>query len=130
MFISSFYAAILALLIVYLAVVVIRSRRKNKVAFADGGVSELTIARSAHSNATEYIPIALLLMFGLEWNQGHETLLHIFGSVLVLGRLVHARGILTETLKWRVAGMMMTFGVLIGLSLSNIIYLSILYVTF
>jgi uncharacterized membrane protein YecN with MAPEG domain len=57
-------------------------------------------------------------------------LLHIFGSVLVLGRLVHARGILTETLQWRVAGMMMTFGVLIGLSLSNIIYLSILYVTF
>jgi uncharacterized protein len=130
MFVSSLYAAILALLIVYLAVVVIRSRRKNKVAFADGGINELTIARSAHSNATEYIPIALLLMFGLEWNQGHEVLIHTFGIVLVLGRLVHARGILTETLKLRVVGMMMTFGVLIGLSVSNIVYLSLPYFAF
>ncbi len=66
--------AILAQLITYLAVVVIRVRRKNKVAFTDGGINELTIARPAHSNATEYIPIALLLMFELEWNQGSEML--------------------------------------------------------
>jgi uncharacterized protein len=59
-------------------------------------------------------------MFGLEWNQGHEILLYIVGIVLVLGRFVHARGILREILKLRIAGMMMTFSVLVGLSLCNV----------
>jgi uncharacterized membrane protein YecN with MAPEG domain len=127
MFVSSLYAAILALLIVYLAVVVIQVRRKNKIAFADGDVNELTIARSAHSNATEYIPIALLLMFGLEWNQGHEVLLHVFGVVFVLGRLIHACGILTERFKFRVLGMQLTFVTLIGLSFFNVTYVCMSY---
>jgi uncharacterized membrane protein YecN with MAPEG domain len=97
------------------------------VAFADGGISELTVARSAHSHATEYIPIALLLMLGLDWVQGHETLLHIFGIVSVLGRLVHARGILKEIFKLRIAGVMMTFSVRIGLLLCNVSYLRMSY---
>jgi uncharacterized membrane protein YecN with MAPEG domain len=81
-----------------------RSRRKNKVVFADGGVSELTIARSAHANATEYIPITLLLMFGVESNGGYSVLIHVFGIAFVLGRVIHARGILKEDIKKRVLG--------------------------
>ena len=66
-------------------------------------------------------------MFSLERSQGYETLLYIVGIVLVLGRFVHARGILTETLKLRVVGMMMTFSVLIGLSLCNVAYFCMSY---
>lgn len=122
MLISALYAAMLALLIVYLAIVVIRSRRKNKVAFTDGGIDELTIARSAHANATEYIPITLLLMFALELNGGYSVLLHAFGCIFVIGRLIHARGILTENLKKRVLGIQLTFVTIVGLSLINIAY--------
>jgi len=125
MLVSAFYTSILTLLIVFLSIVVIRSRRKNKVVFADGGVSELTIARSAHANATEYIPITLLLMFGVESNGGYSVLIHIFGIVFVLGRVIHARGILKEDIKKRVLGMQLTFAVIIGLVLMNGVYLLI-----
>ncbi|MDW1918451.1 MAPEG family protein, partial [Vibrio sp. Vb0349] len=60
--ITALYASILALLLVWLAFQVIKQRRLNKVAYADGGVEALQIARSAQSNASEYIPITLILM--------------------------------------------------------------------
>jgi len=123
MFISALYTAILALLIIYLSIVVILSRRKNKIAFADGGINELIVARSAHANATEYIPITLLLMFGLEFNGGHGVLLHLFGVLFVLGRVVHAQGILKEDIRSRIVGMQLTFSVIIGLALASMTYI-------
>ena len=125
MLISTLYTSILAILIIYLSITVIRSRRKNKVVFADGGVSELIIARSAHTNAIEYIPITLLLMYGMEFNGGHSLLIHVFGIAFVLGRIAHARGILKEDIKKRVLGMQLTFMVIAGLALANIVYLLI-----
>ena len=125
MLISTLYTSILAILIIYLSIIVIRSRRKNKVVFADGGVSELIIARSAHTNAIEYIPITLLLMYGMEFNGGHSLLIHVFGIAFVLGRIAHARGILKEDIKKRVLGMQLTFMVIAGLALANIVYLLI-----
>ncbi|ORP17370.1 hypothetical protein B7978_03700, partial [Vibrio cholerae] len=51
------YAVVMCGWLIYLAVQVIRQRRKHQVLFADGGVDALVRARSAQSNATEYIPI-------------------------------------------------------------------------
>lgn len=122
MFISAIYASILACLYVALAVIVIRVRRKNNIAFADGGIDELTIARSAHSNASEYIPITLLLMFAVELNAGPTGLLHVFGTLFVIGRVIHAYGILREQLPRRALGMILTFVVIIGLAMTNLFY--------
>lgn len=122
MFISAIYASILACLYVVLAVIVIRVRRKNNIAFADGGIDELTIARSAHSNASEYIPITLLLMFAVELNAGPTGLLHVFGTLFVIGRVIHAYGILREQLPRRALGMILTFVVIIGLAMTNLFY--------
>ncbi|MGS2717834.1 MAPEG family protein [Eionea flava] len=119
MFVSAIYASLLALLLVVLAVVVIRVRRKNKIAFADGGINELTVARSAHANASEYIPIALILMFALEFNVGHSWLLHAFGILFLAGRMIHAYGILREQLPKRVLGMALTFITIVGLAAAN-----------
>ncbi|MFT5116886.1 MAG: putative membrane protein YecN with MAPEG domain [Kiritimatiellia bacterium] len=119
---SSLYAAILGLLICCLALKVIAVRRKNKILYADGGVTELQIARSAHSNATEYIPISVLLLFALEYSGGHTLVIHCFGLAVVVGRLIHCRGILLEKLKGRVLGMKITLFSIIGLSVLNIIY--------
>lgn len=118
----SIYAIILALLICQLALKVIGARRRNKVAYADGGVSELQIARSAHANATEYIPITLILLFTLEFNGGHLLLVHAAGIIFVVGRIIHSRSILAENLKGRVLAMKMTFFSIISLCLLNLIY--------
>jgi uncharacterized protein len=59
--ITALYASILSLLMCKLAFTVIKARRKNKIKYADGDVEELKIARTAHSNAVEYIPITLII---------------------------------------------------------------------
>ena len=44
----------------------------------------------AHANAAEYVPLALLLLLILELNQTQPMLLHVFGCVLIAGRILHA----------------------------------------
>lgn len=121
--ITALYASILAILIIWLAVQVIKQRRLNQVAYADGGVEVLQIARSAQSNATEYIPITLILMALLEFNSAYPTWIHLTGIIFVIGRIIHARGILKEDLKRRVRGMQVTFLVILSLVVLNMIYL-------
>ncbi|HHX8298965.1 TPA: MAPEG family protein [Vibrio diabolicus] len=121
--ITALYASILAILIIWLAVQVIKQRRLNQVAYADGGVEALQIARSAQSNATEYIPITLILMALLEFNSAYPTWIHLTGIIFVIGRIIHALGILKEDLKRRVRGMQVTFLVILSLVVLNMIYL-------
>ncbi|HHF2917382.1 hypothetical protein D8S93_18090 [Vibrio sp. VGrn 2] len=121
--ITALYASILAILIIWLAVQVIKQRRLNQVAYADGGVEALQIARSAQSNATEYIPITLILMALLEFNSAYPTWIHLTGIIFVIGRIIHARGILKEDFKRRVRGMQVTFLVILSLVVLNMIYL-------
>ncbi len=118
-----FYASILALLICWLSMNVIKLRRSNKVKYADGDCLELQIARSAQSNAVDYIPITLILLFALEFNGGHLILLHLIGITFVIARILHCRSILADQLKGRVLGMKMTFGVIVTLAILNLVYL-------
>ncbi|MEF1338517.1 MAPEG family protein [Vibrio rotiferianus] len=121
--ITALYASALALLLIWLAFQVIKQRRSNKIAYADGGVESLQIARSAQSNASEYIPITLILMVLLEYNGASVLWIHLAGIAFVIGRVIHARGILAEDLKGRVTGMKLTFFTMIGLVALNLIYL-------
>ncbi|BBL90440.1 membrane protein [Vibrio rotiferianus] len=121
--ITALYASALALMLIWLAFQVIKQRRSNKIAYADGGVESLQIARSAQSNASEYIPITLILMALLEYNGVSVLWIHLAGIVFVIGRVIHARGILAEDLKGRVTGMKLTFFTMIGLVALNLIYL-------
>ncbi|MDK9778445.1 MULTISPECIES: MAPEG family protein [unclassified Vibrio] len=121
--ITALYASALALLLIWLAFQVIKQRRSNKIAYADGGVESLQIARSAQSNASEYIPITLILMALLEYNGASVLWIHLAGTAFVIGRVIHARGILAEDLKGRVTGMKLTFFTMIGLVALNLIYL-------
>lgn len=121
--ITALYSSILALLLIWLAFQVIKQRRSNKIAYADGGVEALQIARSAQSNASEYIPITLILMALVEYNGASVWLIHLAGIAFVIGRIIHARGILGEDLKERVTGMKFTFFTMIGLVVLNLIYL-------
>ncbi|KOF31209.1 MAPEG family protein [Vibrio alginolyticus] len=121
--ITALYSNILAILIIWLAVQVIKQRRLNQIAYADGGVEALQITRSAQSNATEYIPITLILMALLEFNSAYPTWIHLTGIIFVIGRVIHAKGILKKDLKKRIRGMQVTFLVILSLVVLNMIYL-------
>lgn len=120
--ISAVYAGILALLLVWLSLQVIRLRRSNHIPLGDGGVPALQNAIRAQGNATEYVPISLILLILLEWNGVHPALIHVAGIALLIGRFLHARGLLTENLRYRVLGMQFTLFSIIGLALTNIGY--------
>jgi len=120
---SVIYASVSAFLITWLSLNVIRKRRENRVSIGDGGNVELKTAIAAQSNAIEYIPIALLLLFALEYNEANILIVHFLGLSLIAGRIIHARGIISDTLNVRVLGMQITFFTIIMLAITNLIYL-------
>lgn len=91
--ITGLYAALLALLVVVLAVRVVMYRRTARVGLGDGNNQDLLKRIRVHANAVEYVPLYLLLMLILELNQTAPILLHTFGIVLIVARLVHAWGV-------------------------------------
>lgn len=120
--ITSFYAALLAGVIVWLSLRVIKLRRAHKVRLGGGGVPELEVAIRAQGNATEYIPVSLVLLALLELDGGPAILVHTGGIALLIGRLLHARGLITNHLRRRILGMQVTIYTLIGLALANLGY--------
>lgn len=120
--ITAFFAALLALLMCWLALQVIRARRRNQVRYGDAGVTELQQVRAAHSNAVDYIPIFLILLGLLEFNGAPVWLVVLPGVCFTLGRFIHCRAILTENLKGRVLGMQFTLFTLIATAVVNLVY--------
>ena len=120
---SAIYASVLALLICWLSLNVIKKRREYRVSIGDGGNVELRTVMAAQLNAIEYIPIALLLLFALEYNEANIWIVHLFGVALIAGRAIHAHNLLSENLKGRVLGMQITIFAIIGLAVMNIVFL-------
>lgn len=100
----------------------IKRRRQLRVLLGAGGQQELEWAIRAQGNFAEYVPISLILIACAEFNKTDWRLLVLFAVILVLGRSLHAYGFLfaRDNLNFRVKGMMLTFLVIIGLSLWNI----------
>ncbi|CAK4074600.1 MAPEG family protein [Vibrio sp. 16] len=121
--VTALYASILAGLMIWLSIEVIKQRRKAQIKYADGGVDALQVARSAHGNAVDYVPITLILMAMVEYNGASVWLIHLFGTLFVLGRILHAKSILADKLKGRITGMKLTFLVIVGLIILNLVYL-------
>ncbi|OLQ94680.1 hypothetical protein BIY21_08150 [Vibrio ponticus] len=121
--ITALYASLLTLLMMWLAVQVIKQRRTNRVAHADGGIEGLQIARSAQGNAVDYIPITVILLALVEYNGANSLIIHGLGVLFLVGRIIHARAILAKDLKGRVMGMKLTFAVMFTLVVFNLIYL-------
>lgn len=122
MTITPVYAAVAALLFVFLSVRVIRSRGATKTGIGDGGNRTLQRAIRAHGNFAEYVPLTLILMALAELQDRAAFSLHFVGIFLLAGRLVHAYGVSQEPelFKLRVAGMIMTFVALVSGALINL----------
>jgi uncharacterized protein len=118
--ITTFYAALFAPLLIFLAVRIIRTRRAARIGIGHAENTELLRAIRAHGNFTEYVPLALILLALAESNGAMPLILHACGLALLAGRCIHAYGISQrqEPLKFRVTGMAMTFSVLLVLALT------------
>ena len=112
--ITGLYAAIAALLVVIFGVRVSLRRRAIKVGIGNGGDSILAQRVRAHANAIEYLPLALILLLILELNQTQPLLLHVFGCMLIAGRLLHAYGLSSSPAltPGRAVGMVLTWAVI------------------
>ncbi|MGE6493114.1 MAPEG family protein [Cupriavidus metallidurans] len=105
------YSAVLALIYIGLSYRAIRLRRTFGIAIGDGGQEMLLRATRVHSNFAEYVPLNLLLMHFLERTGTNPWFLHALCATLIMGRLLHARGVwqTPEPPGYRVAGMALTF---------------------
>lgn len=122
MSITPFYAAIVALIYVFLSVRVIKTRRTERVGLGDGDNKTLRRAIRAQGNCGEYAPIALLLAAFAELQGLPAWGIHAICLLLLSGRIAHASGFghEPERMTLRVAGMRMTIAAIIAGALSNL----------
>ncbi len=121
--ITSLSASILALFYIFLSFRVIVYRRKAQIGVGSAGDIALTRRIRVHSNFIEYTPFVLVLLFLAEIQGISSSLLIFVTSFFILGRLLHAYGVsqVKENLRFRTAGMMMTFASLIILAGSHLL---------
>jgi LPXTG-motif cell wall-anchored protein len=106
------WAGLNVLLLLGLSGVVVRRRRKHLIAFGHGGQPELLTATRAHANAAEYIPAGLICLGVLVAVGAPAVLIHGLGGTLLLGRAVHACGLIFQkpgASLGRVVGMLLTW---------------------
>ncbi len=129
MTVTPLYAALCGLLLILLSQRVIRQRHRYKVALGDAGEPQIRRAMRVQANFVEYAPIALVLL-ALAELQGHAFwLLHGLGLLLLCGRLLHAFGVAREpeNIRFRVAGMALTFAAIALASLTNLVGVLLLW---
>ncbi|MBU3638166.1 MAPEG family protein [Polynucleobacter sp. AP-RePozz3-80-G7] len=120
--ITSIITAILTIIFIKLSFAVIGLRRKNKVGLGSGGHEDLERAIRTQANFAEYIPLGVILIACLELNGAPWWLMAIPGVSLIIGRLIHAKGMNTPPPDFskRVLGMKFTFFTLIALVALNL----------
>ena len=87
---TAFYAGLAALVVLSLTWAVIRRRRKDRIVHGDGGDKAMAKLIRGHANATETIPLALILLGLTEAMGAPASAVHVAGATLVIGRVFHA----------------------------------------
>lgn len=90
------FAGALGLLVALLGINVSLARTRLKI-FHEGEIPKgLHFAIRAHGNATEWVPVQLVLMLAVELAGGAQFWLSVVGGVLLTARVLHAVGLLTR----------------------------------
>jgi uncharacterized membrane protein YecN with MAPEG domain len=122
--ITPVYGSLLALIVVILAYRVTIFRRNENIGLGDElGSNAMKRAVRAHGNAVENIPIGAVLLLILELNYLTPWLLHFFGSMLIISRVIHAWGISANSgrSKVRFYGTLFTWLTLISMIVINLL---------
>ena len=120
--VTSIIATVLTIIFIKLSFAVIGLRRKNKVGLGSGGHDDLERAIRAQGNFAEYVPFGIILIACLELNGAPWWLVATPGATLIIGRLIHAKGINEPPpdFRKRILGMKFTFYTLITLVVLNL----------
>lgn len=91
--ITLLFASLHALLLLVLLARISRHRHGQRIGLGDGGDAVLARKIRVHGNFVEHAPFALLLMALLESCGLPGPWLWAFGTMLLLGRVLHAIGL-------------------------------------
>ncbi|MDC3265414.1 MAPEG family protein, partial [Planktomarina temperata] len=93
------------------------------LAFNNFGAQALERSVRAHGNFIEYVPMVLLMMYFAEVAELSALRLHITGTMLLLGRVMHGIcfGFLEFNMPLRFGGMVLTLLALINISVSLLV---------
>jgi len=91
--ITLLFASLHALLMLVLLARISRHRHGHRIGLGDGGDALLARKIRVHGNFVEHAPFALLMLCLLELGGLSAGWLWIFGSLLLLGRVMHAVGL-------------------------------------
>lgn len=119
---TALYAGLIGLLLIVLAALVSRMRRRHQVGLGDGGNKELHRAIRAHGNAVEWAVPALLLLLVAELNRASPLIVHACGMAIVIGRVLHAVGLSRRggPSFGRMAGSLLSWGAVVALAIWNL----------
>lgn len=117
--ITLLYAGLCTLLVLVLAVRVIALRMRAKIGIGDGGDHEMQRRVRVHANSVEYLPLALILLGGMELNGYPNAVIHGFGATLLVSRLLHAWGLSRKSgaSPGRFVGTLVTLLLMVAMSL-------------
>lgn len=115
--ITSFYAALVALVFLILSARVILYRNRNRLSLGDEGDRELLKRIRAQGNCAEYAPIGLILLALTEVQGAPALAVHALGFTFLAGRAIHGWGFSRShsALRPRVLGMVLTL-IMIGVA--------------
>ncbi len=119
------YAAIHAVLVLFLAYRVVGFRQKEKIGLGSGESKGLELAIRVHANAIEYVPLLLILLLVLELSGAPAWLVHASGALSVVARVLHALGLgRTGGASFgRFWGTALTWLVILGMAGANLVLL-------
>ena len=119
---TALYASLLVVWLIFLTAYVIRLRLKYRVGLLHKDHPKLLKAIRIHGNATEYVPMGLILLACAESLHIGVIWLHITGSFLLAGRILHFWGLRKTggVSIQRTAGMLLTFTAMLLLAALNL----------
>ncbi|MGB6228691.1 MAG: MAPEG family protein [Litorimonas sp.] len=112
--IVALYVAICLLMNPVLMLRIGRMRISKKINLGDGGDADMLARVRTHGNFTEVVPLGLIGLIAIAMMGGSPIFLHIFGGLLVVGRILHALGMSGTFAQGRLIGTVMTLLMFLG----------------
>ncbi len=92
--VTAVFAAVIGLLLLVLSAQVVKFRLKYRMGLGVNDDRDFESAVRAHANLVEYAPIGLIMLGIAELNGVSSTLIYWTGMALVVGRILHAFGMI------------------------------------
>ena len=88
--ITAIYGALIALIYLSLTIRVIAMRQSLQISLGDKDNPAIRQRIRSHANFAEYAPMGIILVALVELNGGATGVVHLFGLMVLLGRVSHA----------------------------------------